>query len=135
MFRRHILTTLAVAALGSAALAAPANQPAGTAKAALPEASVPFVNQGVVDDFRPDGDQAVYLRANGFHWYHAKLMAPCPDLRFAERIGVETRGPDTLDRFATLLVRGQRCPLTSLVKADAPPAKAAKAKPADKPGR
>ena len=44
---------------------------------------------------------------------------------FAERIGVETRGTDTLDRYATLIVRDQRCQLTSLVQG-APPKKAKK---------
>lgn len=87
------------------------------------EASVPFVNHGNIDDFRADGDQAVYLRVNGFDWYYARLMGPCVQLPFAERIGVETQGTDTLDHFATLIVGGQRCPLASLVKSAAPPTK------------
>lgn len=87
------------------------------------EASVPFVNHHNIDDFQADGDQAVYLRVNGFDWYHAKLMGPCTQLPFAERIGVETQGTDTLDRYATLLVGHQRCQLTSLVKSAAPPTK------------
>lgn len=114
------ITALAIAVLPAIAVAAPA------AKAAPKQASVPFVNQGTVDDFRADGDSAVYLRANGFNWYHATLMAPCTDLRFAEHIGVETRGTNTLDRFSTLLVGHQRCQITSLVKSDAPPARAKK---------
>ncbi|MBV8238972.1 MAG: hypothetical protein JO221_09400 [Sphingomonas sp.] len=88
------------------------------------EASVPFANRNITD-FRADGRDAVYLQVNGFDWYHAQLMGPCTDLPFAERIGVETRGTDTLDRYATLIVRGQRCQLSSLVKG-APPKKAKK---------
>jgi hypothetical protein len=50
-------------------------------------------------------------------------MGYCPDLGFAQTIGFETRGPDTLDRYGTLIVRGQRCPLKSLVESGPPPKK------------
>ncbi|WP_265268407.1 DUF6491 family protein [Sphingomonas lycopersici] len=88
------------------------------------EVNVPFANRNITD-FRADGRDAVYLQVNGFDWYHAQLMGPCTDLPFAERIGIETRGTDTLDRYATLIVRGQRCQLSSLVKG-APPKKTKK---------
>ncbi|WP_298674842.1 DUF6491 family protein [uncultured Sphingomonas sp.] len=107
-----------------AALALIASAPAFAAQPKdAKEASVPFVNHGTIDDFRADGDQGVYLRANGFNWYYARLMGPCTQLPFVEHIGVETRGIDTLDRFSTLIVGHQRCQLTSLVKSAPPPSK------------
>jgi hypothetical protein len=48
-------------------------------------------------------------------------MGPCPNLPWAHRIGVDTRGTPTLDRFSTLLVDGDRCPVRSVVAADGPP--------------
>jgi len=114
MFKPGILAAIALIALTPAAQASEAR-----ASNEAKEASVPFANRNITD-FRADGDSAVYLQVNGFDWYHARLMGPCTELPFAERIGVETRGTDTLDRYATLIVRGQRCQLTSLVKG-APP--------------
>jgi hypothetical protein len=53
-------------------------------------------------------------------------MAPCQDLPFANAIGFETRGTSDFDRFSTIVVRGQRCPVPSVVKSGAPPKKAHK---------
>ena len=85
------------------------------------DVSVPFANDGNIDDFRSDGDEAVYLEVNGFDWYHAQLLGSCNRLPYAQHIAVETRGTGTLDKFATLIVDGQRCPLTSLVRSAPPP--------------
>ena len=112
------------AAIAMFALATNAQAGAAPGGSDAKEVSVPFAGRNI-SDFRADGDSAVYLQVNGFDWYHGQLMGPCTQLPFAERIGVETRGTDTLDRYATLIVRDQRCQLTSLVKG-APPKKAKK---------
>lgn len=38
-------------------------------------------------------------------------------------LGVETRGISRLDKFGTLIVRGERCQLTSFVTSAPPPSK------------
>lgn len=90
---------------------------------AVKEASIPFVNTGSIRDWRADGTKVVYIQDIHGDWYRASLMSDCTDLPFVETIGFETRGPDTLDRFGTILVRGQRCPIEAMVKSAAPPSK------------
>jgi hypothetical protein len=51
-------------------------------------------------------------------------MRPVVGLGFEWAIGFETHGADTLDRFANVVIDGQRYPLESLVRLDgAPPAR------------
>ena len=114
-----MLATLSPLAAG-AAPARPQSQP--------PQASIPFANmRGSINDWRAVGDDGLYVQDMHNRWYFAKLMGPCIDLPFAQRIGFDVRGTNTLDRFSSIIVRGQRCPLTSLT-ASAPPPKKAKAK-------
>ena len=111
-------TVLSLIAALIAATSAYALEPA-----AQPQASIPFVNHGGVRNFEAVGRDTLYIEDQHRHWYRAELMGYCPDLDFAQAIGFETRGPDTLDRFGTLIVRGQRCPLKSLVESGPPPKK------------
>jgi len=92
------------------------------------EASIAFADHGSIQNWRADGDDAIYVQGNGRQWYRATLMSPCPELPFAEALGFETRGTGSFDRYATLIVRGQRCPLQSLVRSGPPPRKTAKPK-------
>jgi len=88
------------------------------------QASIPFVNHGGVRNFEAVGEETLYIEDQHRHWYRADLIGFCPDLGFAQSIGFETRGNDTLDRFGTLIVRGQRCAIKSLVESGPPPKKA-----------
>jgi hypothetical protein len=47
-------------------------------------------------------------------------MGPCPNLPWARAIGIDNRGV-TLDRFSTLIVEDDRCPVQSVVRTSAPP--------------
>ncbi|WP_242124492.1 DUF6491 family protein [Sphingobium sp. Sx8-8] len=104
---------------------------AGGALSAAPvqpkaEASIPFINHGGVWNWQADGSRGLYVQDQHRHWYYATLMGNCYDLPFANAVGFETRGIDTLDRFGTVIVRGQRCPIVSFVQSDGPPVKAGK---------
>jgi hypothetical protein len=90
------------------------------------EASIPFVNHGGVWNWQADGSRGLYVQDQHRRWYYAKLMSNCYDLPFANAVGFETRGIDTLDRFGTVIVRGQRCPIVSFTRSDGPPVKAKK---------
>ncbi|MES2497328.1 MAG: DUF6491 family protein [Pseudomonadota bacterium] len=97
---------------------------ADTALAAPPaEARIAFANQGSIDNWQADGDEALYLQGQGRQWYRATLMAPCRDLAFANALGFDTRGTSDFDRFSNIIVRGQRCAVKSLVKSGPPPKK------------
>lgn len=112
------LAATLIAATSAYAISAPAEK----------QASIPFVNHGGVRNFEAVGNETLYIEDQHRRWYRADLMGFCRDLGFAQRIGFETRGPDTLDRFGTLIVRGQRCPLKSLVESGPPPKKERKGK-------
>ncbi|MDB5687852.1 MAG: hypothetical protein JWR77_2441 [Rhizorhabdus sp.] len=109
---------LAGALLSTAAVAAPA----------LQEARIPFADHGAIRNWQADGDSALYLQGDGSQWYHATTMGVCRDLAFAETIGFQAGGIGDFDRFSTLIVRGQRCPVASVVKSGPPPKKAHKNK-------
>jgi hypothetical protein len=115
---RSILALAAGFVLAIPALAAPPPQPSGPP---AEEARIPFVDFGGVYNFRAYDDETVYIQDRHRDWYRAEVIGPCRGLPWAERIGVDTRGSPTFDRFATLLVEGERCQLTSLVRSEKPP--------------
>ena len=105
--------------------AMPAGAIAGPPK--VQEASIPFVNMGSIRDWRADGDKALYVQDLHGKWYHATLLGSCSGLPYADAIGFETRGIDTLDKFAAVVVRGQRCQFARFTASGAPPVKKAHA--------
>lgn len=111
-----LATALCAAALPAATPAAPASPPAK-------EASIPFANSGSINDWQEAGENAIYVQDIQRRWYLATLMAPCLDLPYVERIGFDVRGTGRFDRFSSIIVRGTRCPLTSLVASAGPPSK------------
>jgi len=126
---RLILMPLAAAALLAGCASSAPPPPARLGE----EASIPFLNYGGVYNWVADGTRALYIQDTHRRWYHATLMSSCIDLPFAEGIGIETRGGDRLDKFGTILVRGDRCQITSFVTSEGPPKKAKKHKLAPKP--
>ena len=98
-------------------------QPPAAAEVQIPFAKHNIWNWQVVDD------KTVLIQDNGRRWYKATLFAPCINLSFAERIGFDSSPSGTFDKFSAILVRGQRCPLNSLVETTAPPKKSKVKKP------
>lgn len=99
-------------------------------------ASIPFADLGGINDWRADGDRALYIQGRNRKWYHAELMGFCPDLGFTEHIGFVIEPNGEFDRFSAIVVRGHSCALKSLSESAPPPKKAAKKQsesPADKP--
>jgi len=116
-------SVLAIAPLAALALGIAAPAQAAPPKAADAEASIPFVSYGGVDDWRAESDRVIYFKDLHRQWYRATLMSPAFDLPFTERVGIEARGTDRLDKFASVIVRGQSYPIQSFVKVDGPPVK------------
>lgn len=119
---RAFLTAAMLVLTPTLATAAPAPAAAATTTAAQ-EASIPFPNSGSIRTWEATGRDTLYIQGPGRQWYRATLMSPCLDLPFTEAIGFETRGAPSFDRFSSIVVRGQQCPLASLVKSDPPPKK------------
>ncbi len=88
------------------------------------QAVIPFANLGGIYDWAADGDRGIYIQSISRQWYYAKLFAPCINLPFAVRVGFVTEpGNGNFDRFSSILVRGQECPVVSLTRSGPPPSK------------
>jgi hypothetical protein len=126
MIRPLIIASIAVAALGTPAVArkaAPAPIELGK------ETSIPFIGTIGLYDFEADGSKGVWLQDQRRRWYYARIAGICTGLPFSTRIGVDTRfGGSSLDRTGKLLVDGERCDIDSLVTSAGPPKKVKKPK-------
>ena len=136
--RLAMLVTLSGAAAAVCAAPAaddpPASAPSSTAAAPAPapEVRIPFAknnlwNWQVVDD------QTLLIQDQSRRWYKATLFGHCINLPFAERIAFDSNPGGTFDKFSAILVRGQRCPLMSLVATSAPAKKSQAKKPEPAP--
>lgn len=114
------LAFLIGAAAALAAVAPAAAQKPGSTEAAE-EARVPFLHVGRMRTFRAIDHNIVYVQAQRRQWYRVLTMGPCPNLPWARYIGVDTRGSAVFDRFSTLIVDGDRCAVSSVVRSGEPP--------------
>ena len=110
---------LSLAALLLPLSAAAANEPETPREIGV-EASIAFPAYGTVRNFEADGDDGIWIEDQHRDWYYATLVGYCPDLNFAEAIGIDTRGTSRLDKFGAVIVKGQRCSFTSFVTAEKP---------------
>jgi hypothetical protein len=118
MIKNAILTILAAAALAAPAVA---KKPTPHVWSELGvETKIVFPNYGAIRNFEADGNDGLWLEDRQRRWYYAELIGGCFDLNFAQAIGFDTRGSPTFDKFSTIIVRGERCPLVSLVTAKKP---------------
>jgi Family of unknown function (DUF6491) len=104
----------------------PSSAPAVAAPAA--EAQIPFAKRNIWN-WQVVDDQTVLIRDQGRRWYKATLFGHCINLPFADKIAFDSNPGGTFDKFSAILVRGQRCPLISLVETTAPPKKLKAKKP------
>ena len=106
----------------------PAPPPAAAGAAPTPtsepaaEVQIPFAKHNIWN-WQVVDDKTVLIQDQGRRWYKATLFGTCVNLSFANQIGFDSSPGGTFDKFSALLVRGQRCPLSSLVKTTAPPKK------------
>ena len=108
-------------------IVSPADREALGQEALPPQASIPFPEHNI-DDFRPNGRQGLWIRAQR-QWYYAELFAPCDELPWAQHVGFGTDGAARFDRFSFIVVKGERCALRSLTKASPPPRPVKQPKP------
>jgi hypothetical protein len=117
----------------AAAIAALALLPLGVTfaseKTTTPQAQIPFVNYGGINDWQADHDKGLWIQDNHRKWYYASLMGPCSGLGFATSVGFDTAPFGTFDRFSSVIVPGWgRCIVQTLTSSDGPPAKQTKQK-------
>jgi len=97
-----------------------------SSKPAPAEVTIPFANHGGIYTWQVLNDRTLLVQSQSRKWYRATLMSPCFDLPFTEKLGFETNADGSFDKFGAVKVRGQRCPLVSLVESPPPPRKAKK---------
>lgn len=84
------------------------------------EAKIVFPNYGAIRNFEADGNDGIWFEDRQRRWYYAELFGPCHDLDFANAIGFDTGGTPQFDKFSSIIVRGQKCQLMSLLTAEKP---------------
>ena len=119
---------LSLAAMLLPLSAAAATEPAEEPRALGVEASIVFPSDSSIRNWRADRGRGIWIQDRKGDWYYGTFAGYCRDVDFAQAIGVETRGASRLDRFAAIIVRGERCPLSSFVTSAPPPSKRDKAK-------
>ncbi|MET0181686.1 MAG: DUF6491 family protein [Caulobacterales bacterium] len=83
------------------------------------DASIPF-STTAIDSYQVSADDSLVIRA-GSRWYRATVWAPCArDLKFENAIAFDAGGNGTLDKFGSVYVNGQRCPIQSLDRIERP---------------
>jgi len=65
--------------------------------------------------------RTLLIQGRNRQWYKATLFSPCFNLTTAAAVGFKTNASGSFDKFGSIVVRRQRCHLTSLV-AIPPPA-------------
>jgi hypothetical protein len=118
--KRTLTLTLAALLLP---LSAAADEPAKQPRALGVESSISFPGDSTIRNWRADRDRGIWIEGRRGEWYYGAFAGSCRDLDFASAIGVDTRGAARLDRFAAILVRGERCSLVSFVTSAPPPSK------------
>ena len=102
----------------------PAPQPVQEARALGVESSIVFPSESSIRNWQADRDRGIWIQGRGNDWYYGTFAGYCHDLDFAQAIGFETRGAGRRDKFASIIVRGERGQLTSFVTWAPPPSKA-----------
>ena len=106
----RIMTLAAMLTVAPAASATPA---------ADGETSVPRMSRFL--EWRPDGNQALYIRADTGRWYHATLQNACPRLVNRAAVRFVSSPGDRFDRNSAVNADGWRCLVASVTASDGPP--------------
>lgn len=106
--------------LSAAAAIEPTGAPAKEPRTLGVESSIVFPSDSTIRNWQADRDRGIWIEGRRGEWYYGTFAGFCRDIDFAQAIGVETRGAGRLDKFASIIVRGDRCQLSSFVTS-APP--------------
>lgn len=115
---------LSLAAMLLPLSAAAATEPAKEPRELGVESSIVFPSDSTIRNWQADRDRGIWIEGRRGEWYYGTFAGICRDVDFAQAIGVETRGAGRLDKFASIVVRGERCLLSSFVTSAPPPTKA-----------
>ena len=122
------MNKLILALAAGAVLAAPAaSKPRTSPPITGEETQIPFANlRGGIRSFHADDRDTVYLQDRRRDWYKAEVAGACINLPWARAIGIDTRFGSTFQRGSTIIVEGDRCMVTSLVRSEKPDRRASR---------
>ena len=72
-------------------------------------------------EWRPDGNQALFIRADNGRWYHASLENACPRLANRSNVRFLAAPNGDFDRYSTVVADGWRCQVAAISESDGPP--------------
>jgi len=72
-------------------------------------------------EWRPDGNQALFIRADNGRWYRASLETACPRLANRSNIRFIAAPNGDFDRYSTIVADGWRCQVAAISESDGPP--------------
>ena len=116
------MNKLVIALAAGAVLAVPAaSKPRTPPPITGEETHIPFVNlRGGIRSFHADDSDTVYLQDRRRDWYRAEVAGTCINLPWARAIGIDSRFGSTFQRGSRLIVEGDSCIVTSLVRSEKP---------------
>ena len=85
------------------------------------EAAIPYIRTNGVAEWKRASNDSLHVRAITGNWYLVRTMGRCSALRQATSLGFETSLHGELDRHGTIIAEGQRCPIASVTRSEAPP--------------
>ncbi len=94
-----LLSMALLASIGGAAGAAAADRPT----------SIPFADLGNIQDWKPDGQNGMYIKSQRGKWYYATFWAPCFELPYSETVAFVTEPGGSLNKFSSIMAGGDRC--------------------------
>ena len=106
-------TLAALALLGAGPVVAAGPQSA--------EVTIPHMSRFL--EWRPDGNQALFVRAESGRWYRVTLEAPCPRLLNRSNTRFNASPTDRFDRFSSIRADGWRCQVERISHSEGPPAR------------
>lgn len=107
----------------------PVPPPASVVTSPAREAQIPFASQ-TIQNWQVVDNYTVLIQDRGRRWYKATLYGNCINLSFTQNLSfVANAASGTFDRFGSIRVRGESCPLRSLVETAAPPKKSTPSAP------
>jgi len=85
-------------------------------------ASIPFADHGGIYDWRPNGNNGIWVQSAQRQWFYGAFTGTCFGLDTAPRIGFVTDVTGEFDRWSSIVVPHEpRCRLSSFEPSGAPP--------------
>ncbi|GEM_PF-3410854 len=81
-------------------------------------ASIYFANQGGIKNWNAIDDETIQIQARNNQWFQAEIFSYCDGLNFANTIGFVTEHNGELNKYSSIMLRGQECHFRSFKRID-----------------